>query len=47
MYKVKAWGSQTRGEAKTKMASLVETLYGFDSGQSKKVVAKNAKKLKN
>lgn len=33
---MKACGSQLQGEAKTKTASLVETLYGFDSGQSKR-----------
>ena len=48
--KIKARGSQARGEAKQKTASLVEALYGFDSGHSKKVIAKNRKKaeeLKN
>lgn len=42
--KVKARGSQVRGEAKTKTASLVEALYGFDSGHSKKAIAENRKK---
>jgi hypothetical protein len=45
MYKVKARGSQTRGEAKAKTASLVEALYAFDSGRSKKAVAENRKKV--
>jgi hypothetical protein len=43
--KVKARGSQARGEAKTKTASLVEALYGFDSGRSKKAIAENRKKV--
>ena len=43
-FKVKARGSQARGEAKTKTASLVEALYGFDSGRSKKAIAENRKK---
>jgi hypothetical protein len=43
-FKIKARGSQARGEAKTKTASLVEALYGFDSGHSKKVIAENRKK---
>ena len=42
--KVKARGSQARGEAKTKTASLVEALYGFDSGRSKKAILENRKK---
>ena len=42
--KVKARGSQVRGEAKTKTAPLVEALYGFDSGRSKRAVAENRKK---
>ena len=43
-FKIKARGSQARGEAKNKTASLVEALYGFDSGHSKKVIAENRKK---
>jgi hypothetical protein len=42
--KVKARGSQVRGEAKTKTAPLVEALYGFDSGRSKRAIAENRKK---
>ena len=38
---IKARGSQLRGEAKTKTASLVEALYGFDSGRSKRAIAEN------
>jgi hypothetical protein len=44
IFKVKARGSQARGEAKSKTASLVEALYGFDSGRSKKARAENRKK---
>jgi Domain of unknown function (DUF6532) len=44
LLKVKARGSQARGEAKAKTASLVEALYGFDSGRSKKTMAENRKK---
>ena len=40
---LKARGSQLRGEAKTKTASLVEALYGFDSGRSKHAITKNRK----
>jgi hypothetical protein len=40
---MKARGSQLRGEAKTKTASLVEALYGFDSGRSKRAIAENRK----
>jgi hypothetical protein len=36
---MKACGSQLWGEAKTKTASLVEALYGFDSGRSKRAIA--------
>ena len=43
-FKVKVQGSQAHGEAKTKMAPLVETLYGFDSGRSKKAIVENCKK---
>lgn len=43
VFKIKARGSQARGEAKNKTASLVEALYGFDSGRGKKVIAKNRK----
>jgi Domain of unknown function (DUF6532) len=42
--KVKARGPQVRGEAKAKTASLVEALYGFDSGRTKKIIAENCKK---
>ncbi|KAG6904927.1 hypothetical protein DXG01_006171, partial [Tephrocybe rancida] len=38
---IKQRGSQTRGEAKSKTASLVETMYGFNSGQGRKIVAAN------
>lgn len=41
---MKARGSQARGEAKTKTASLVEAFYGFDSGRNKKTIAENRKK---
>ena len=34
-------GSQTRGEAKEKTKSFVETMYGFESGCSKKAIAAN------
>jgi hypothetical protein len=44
-FKVKARGSQARGEAKMKTASLVEALYGFDGGQGKKAIAENRKKV--
>ena len=40
---IKARGSQLRGEAKTKTASLVEALYGFDSGRSKRAITENQK----
>ena len=40
---IKARGSQLRGEAKTKTASLVEALYGFDSGRSKRAITENRK----
>ena len=40
---IKARGSQLRGEAKTKTASLVEALYGFDSGRSKRAITQNRK----
>ena len=43
-FKIKAWGSQAHSEAKQKTISLVKALYGFDSGHSKKVIAKNHKK---
>lgn len=43
-FKVKARGSQVRGEAKNKTASLVEALYGFDSERTKKAIAENRKK---
>ena len=36
---IKARGSQLQGEAKTKTASLVEALYGFDSGQRKHTIS--------
>jgi hypothetical protein len=39
--KIKARGSQLRGEAKSKTVSLVEALYGFDSGRSKRAIAEN------
>jgi hypothetical protein len=44
IFKIKARGSQVRGEAKMKTASLVEALYGFDSGRSKKAVQENRRK---
>ncbi|KAF8153440.1 hypothetical protein B0H34DRAFT_105753 [Crassisporium funariophilum] len=40
---IKQRGSQTRGEAKTKMGAMVETMYGFDSGHGRKTVAANRK----
>ena len=42
--KIKAHGSQTHGKAKAKTAALVETLYGFDSRQTKKAIAKTHRK---
>ena len=42
-FEIKARGSQLRSEAKTKTASLVEALYGFDSGRSKHTIAENRK----
>ena len=36
-----ARGSQLRGEAKAKTASLVEALYGFNSGWSRRAIAEN------
>ena len=39
----KARGSQTRGEAKEKTKLFVKTMYGFESGRSKKAVAANRK----
>ncbi|KAG6906092.1 hypothetical protein DXG01_015961 [Tephrocybe rancida] len=38
---IKQRGSQTREEAKSKTASLVETMYGFNSGQGRKIVIAN------
>ena len=40
---IKARGSQLRGEAKTKTASLVEALYGFESGRSKRAITEKWK----
>ena len=42
--KIKAHSSQTHGEAKAKTAALIETLYGFDSGRTKKAIAKTHRK---
>ncbi|KAJ6481134.1 hypothetical protein C8R45DRAFT_831764, partial [Mycena sanguinolenta] len=36
-------GSQLRGELKTKIRPLIDTMYGFKSGQNKKTVAFNRK----
>ena len=50
IYQIKAPGSQTRGEAKEKTKSFIETMYGFESGHSKKTIAANrrlAEELKN
>jgi len=41
VYQIKARGSQARGEAKDKTKSFVETMYGFESGRSKKAIAAN------
>ena len=41
IYQIKACGSQTCGEAKEKTKSFVETMYGFESGHSKKAIAAN------
>ena len=43
IYQIKACGSQAHGEAKEKTKSLVETMYGFESSHSKKVIAANRK----
>lgn len=40
---IKARGSQARGEAKEKTKLFVETMYGFESGRSKKAIAANRK----
>ncbi|KAF8954315.1 hypothetical protein BDZ97DRAFT_1913946 [Flammula alnicola] len=34
-------GSHTRGELKTKARPIVETFYSFESGQNRKIIAKN------
>ncbi|KAJ7661007.1 hypothetical protein B0H17DRAFT_954003, partial [Mycena rosella] len=34
-------GSQMRGELKTKVRALVELIFGFESGQNKKIIRKN------
>ena len=41
IYQIKAHGLQTCGEAKEKTKSFVETIYGFESGHSKKAIAAN------
>ena len=41
VYQIKARGWQARGEAKEKTKLFVETMYGFESGRSKKVIAAN------
>ncbi|KAG6807096.1 hypothetical protein H0H92_008806 [Tricholoma furcatifolium] len=38
---IKQRGSQLRSEAKTKLTSLVEAMYGFETGQSPKIIAAN------
>ncbi|KAF8883573.1 hypothetical protein BD779DRAFT_1472470 [Infundibulicybe gibba] len=38
---IRAHGPQVRGEAKSKMVLLVAAIYGFNSGQSKKVITAN------
>ena len=43
VYQIKARGSQARGEAKEKTKLFVETMYGFESGRSKKAIAANRK----
>ena len=43
VYQIKARGSQARGEAKDKTKLFVETMYGFESGRSKKAIAANRK----
>ena len=43
VYQIKALGSQTRGEAKEKTKLFVETMYGFESGRSKKAISANRK----
>ncbi|KAG6822010.1 hypothetical protein H0H92_015675, partial [Tricholoma furcatifolium] len=47
---IKQRGSQTRGEAKSKTASMVEAMYGFGSGHGRKTIANNrelAERLKH
>ena len=45
VYQIKACGSrsQAQGKAKKKTKLYVETMYGFESGRSKKVIAANRK----
>ncbi|KAG6898682.1 hypothetical protein C0993_005158 [Termitomyces sp. T159_Od127] len=38
---IKQRGSQTRGKAKVKMTSMVETLYNFASGHGRKTISNN------
>ncbi|KAG6816646.1 hypothetical protein H0H93_007856, partial [Arthromyces matolae] len=38
---IKQRGSQVRGEAKSKTASMVETMYGFSSAQGRRTIAAN------
>ena len=42
--KIKAHGSPTHGKTKAKTAALIETLYGFDSRQTKKAITENHRK---
>ena len=41
IYQIKACGLQACGEPKKKTKSFVETMYGFESGHSKKAIAAN------
>ena len=43
VYQIKACGSQAQGKAKKKTKLYVETMYGFESDRSKKVIAANRK----
>ena len=42
-FKIKGRGSQARGEIKDKTRPLVEALYGFESGHSRRAIAANRK----
>ncbi|KAJ7649297.1 hypothetical protein B0H17DRAFT_1338728 [Mycena rosella] len=40
-------GSQMRGELKTKVRALVELIFGFESGQNKKIIRKNRQRAED